>query len=191
MLARMLDQPVGQIIQAIQMRVAVVHCFGQALVALRFDLRCSVFHALLHKSHQLRPVRDFQVLGIIRIARLLSLRGIGEVIHCRGSMDHVGKESPGFGLRLELIFVFGEVAGHGDELSPDIVPLLEHGLRGTGCRSRLLLLGFLSPKRNHQKTRSKQGNANHHSFHCFSPLIWATLTPMFRRSGPREVSPGL
>ena len=72
MLSRMLDQPIRQVIQPVQMWTPGSHSFVQTLITLRFDYRRPILYGLLHKRHQVRAVGNLQVLGVVVVLGLSS-----------------------------------------------------------------------------------------------------------------------
>ena len=68
-------------------------------------------------------------LGSSSAGGFLPHRGIGEVIVGTGGVENCSAKTALGGRGLEIVFVFGEIFGHGDELSPNVVPGIEHDFR--------------------------------------------------------------
>ena len=62
------------------------------------------------------------------------MTGIGEVIVGSGGVEKLFSEAALGRRGFEVVFVFGEIFGHGDELAADVVPGLENDLRRRGRR---------------------------------------------------------
>ena len=87
--------------------------------------------------------------------RFFSAGNIGEkIVGIRGVQKILGKTALRRG-GLEVVLVFRKIFGHGDQLSSDVVPGLEHCLRGTGggLDRRLFLGGVLGGNPDRQNCR--------------------------------------
>src|SRR5262249_32011590 len=85
--------------------------------------------------------------------------------------------------RLEIVFVFREILAHGDQLSADVVPLLQHDLRC--ARLRLSRIAFLASglcTRNLRRKPQQQNESQHRTIFLislsldFSPTLHEPLT---------------
>src|SRR5580698_10657723 len=82
-----LDQPVCQVRETSQCRPASSDTFVQSLVTLSLDYVRAILNAFFHESHNLGSGLQVVKLWIVRKMRLLSLRGVREVIHGSGSVN--------------------------------------------------------------------------------------------------------
>src|SRR5579859_3930419 len=132
-LSGVLNQSVRQVTHSVEPWAAGVHGFVHSLVAFGLDHLGAVLHALLHIRDQVGLTIDFQVrgFGIIRIARLLVLRRVSEVVHGRRDVYQHRLECPRIRIRLVVILVLRQILGNRDQFPPDFVPLLQHLRRRT------------------------------------------------------------
>src|SRR5271168_5391107 len=112
--AGMLDEAVGEVgdVQLL-FGVGLGEDFAHALVAFGFDDGGAVFDGLFHEGDNVGLGFQVVALGVVGIARLLALRGIGEVVHGRGDVQQLANERAGIGIGLVVVFGFGKILGDG------------------------------------------------------------------------------
>src|SRR5271170_3721767 len=97
--AGVFDEAVGEVGDVhLLFGVGLGEDFTHALVAFRFDDGGAVFHAPFHEGDDVGLGFQVVALGIVRIARLLALRGIGEVIHGRRDVQQLANETARSGI---------------------------------------------------------------------------------------------
>ena len=175
MLARVLDQPVREVVHRRHLSVPGVHDFHHPFVALRLDRHAPVLDALLHERHDLRLRLQLIALWIIRIPRLLPVHHISEEIHRCRRVNQLRRKRPLRRRRLELILIFRKIFRHRRQFASDVVPLIEHQLRRTFRRWRRCCFGrrrchlpALPQSRRHIQNYEPQ--AQNRFLHRFSPF---------------------
>src|SRR5712692_295946 len=125
----MLDKAVGHVGDAdLLVSEGVNQQVGHSFVAFGFDGSGAVSEGLLHEGDDVGLGLEIRALRIFFLGHRLAHGGIGEkIIGVGGVQKLLGKGALG-GRGLVVVFVLGEVFGHGDELAADVVPGIEHDL---------------------------------------------------------------
>ena len=102
----------------------------QPRVALLLNNLRSVGNGLFDKLHYSRLGLESVTRRIVALAEVGPEVGSGDPadedeIQCGGVQKILGKSALVF-LQLEIVFVFGKIASHGDEFVPDCVPRFQH-----------------------------------------------------------------
>ncbi len=115
MFAVVLDEAVGPVVDA-GLLVGegiddqVVHSF----IAFGFDRRGALGEGFFHVGHDVGLGFVDRAFGIFIDCGFISAGGVGEVIVCaRGMQELLGEAALGGG-GLEVVFIFGEIFGHGN-----------------------------------------------------------------------------
>src|SRR5579872_95584 len=126
MFSRVFDEGVGPVRDA-DLLVSegvddqVVHTF----IAFGFDGGSPIGEGFLDVSYDLGLGFVDGAAGIFIDLLFFAIGGVGEVIGGAGGMQELLGERAFGGRGLEIVFVFWEVLGHGDEFAADIVPGVE------------------------------------------------------------------
>src|SRR4029077_4254756 len=96
--------------------------FGHSFVALRLDGTSAVGEGLLDEGDDVGFGLVLITFGVFASRWLLSDHRIGEVVVGSGGVEKLVGEAALGGRGFEIVFVFGEIFGHGDELAAYVVP---------------------------------------------------------------------
>src|SRR5579864_7682510 len=125
-LAAVLDEFVG-IIEDPNLLVSegIDDGIGESLVAFGLDGGGSVGEGLLNEGDDFGLGLELVALRVFLGGRLLANHVIDEVVVGSGGVQQLLGETALGGIGFEVVFIFGKIFGHGDELAADVVPGVE------------------------------------------------------------------
>ena len=119
----------------------------QAFVSFGLDGGGAVGEGFLNEGDDVGLGLVLVALGVFRSWRLLACRRIDEEVIRPGSVQELLGEAALGGGGFEVVFIFWEIFGHGDELAADVVPGIKDNFIGRVCGlGRLILLRVLRGK---------------------------------------------